>query len=110
MNFRAIEGKPEGEGTLSGIMDVGGMVRDGEEALELGASSGVYFRGTVLIEVCVVSRGCAGNALESVRFVSIVECVPFGTRVVLHNACRDCTWCVSPQHRIWSQDAYLLPN
>jgi hypothetical protein len=41
LNFRAIEGKPEGEGTLSGIMDAGGMVRDGEVVLGLDASSGV---------------------------------------------------------------------
>jgi hypothetical protein len=41
LNFRAIEGKPEGEGTLSGIIDAGGMVRDGDDVLECDASCGV---------------------------------------------------------------------
>jgi hypothetical protein len=58
------------------------MVRDGEDVLELDASSGVVLRGIVLIEVCAVARECVDNALESVRFVSNAECVPFGTRVV----------------------------
>lgn len=76
LNFRAIEGKPEGEGTLSGITDVGGMVRDGEDVLEFDASSGDFVKAIVLVEVCVVARERANDNLESVQLVSSVACVP----------------------------------
>lgn len=74
LNFRAMEGKDEGEVTFSGIMDAGGMVRVGEDVFGVDASSGVVsFCSIVLIEDCVVARECEGSTvLESGHIVSIV--------------------------------------
>lgn len=74
LNFRAMEGKVEGEVTFSGIMDTGGMVRVGEDGFGADASSGVLsFCSIVLIEDCVAARECEGGMdLESAHIVSIV--------------------------------------
>lgn len=76
LNFRAMEGKVEGEVTFSGIMDAGGMVRVGEDIFGVDASSDISFCSIVWIEDFVVVRECeGGTGFESGHMLALNQSV-----------------------------------